>query len=890
MEGNIEPGNHLLLSQTQMQPQLSNGSAAMGSSPSTPGSPVGSPPIVTFNSNTKPKSVLKLNVERTDLPEDLEFTVDFGNMFADPKVVLQVTLTEESRSNLHINASLRSNPVSRRSSLNNIKKYAFDEKDQDKDKDKDKDRDKDRDKNKAKDKDTDNALIAGNKLVIAASPLDDSDQSFIHNSQDSLSYSSSPSQGEENVELTPQPPDMLTLNFREEKESPVVNNDTSNGHTNSRSTKTNDNSSNNLSTMNTTNNANSNTTTTTTATTTTTTTAATTTTNNNNSINILRKEKEEIKTSEFENQDSEERSGITDQTIPDVRRLVQEAAFLKDPYRGNFGLLLCFNNQTVPVYQNEPSSLIAYTLSSLEYNCRLAHVKSEEIRSCLERKVPTFEELQNKFEGKKKTPKTKEWTADDEIDLEDLLYHLPKIPNTSKLEFLNNRDEYEQKLKELNYTQTASLRSPPLPPSSDVRSSFDASSIGTSMAGPPVQSSGFQSLDALSKMESKANNGNNNNNDNNNNVNNANMNAARGPNNQLPATATSQDMQDGHAENAVNTEDVMKFKFQAVHLHPPAENYMKTVTTFSCTVHYPRQFRALRSRLYEQQEDKQAERNFIESLTRCQAWVSSGGKSGSPFARTLDERYVLKFVSQKEFKMFLDNAERYFEHMASVLFKSFPSVLVHILGVYQISWKTSTLKKNKNVKTDEISTQYVIVMPNLWYSKKVGRPFDLKGSVRGRYAESGASVLWDGNFIEIFQGFPLPLDDASKLHLYKAVHNDTLFLTDSEVVDYSLLVSINQSKNELVLGVIDYFRQYTWDKAAEEAVKSVGMAVGKAAPTIVKPSNYKQRFREAMEKYFMACPDRKTKRLAKSEQKSLKEAVRDIHILSDLVPSSEEIL
>ncbi len=97
----------------------------------------------------------------------------------------------------------------------------------------------------------------------------------------------------------------------------------------------------------------------------------------------------------------------------------------------------------------------------------------------------------------------------------------------------------------------------------------------------------------------------------------------------------------------------------------------------------------------------------------------------------------------------------------------------------------------------------------------------------------------------------MALEDASKQHLHKAIHNDTLFLARSEVVDYSLLVGIDTEKKQLVLGIIDYLRLYTLDKMAEETVKSVGMVLGKAAPTIQNPRAYKQRFREAMDGYFM---------------------------------------
>ena len=73
-------------------------------------------------------------------------------------------------------------------------------------------------------------------------------------------------------------------------------------------------------------------------------------------------------------------------------------------------------------------------------------------------------------------------------------------------------------------------------------------------------------------------------------------------------------------------------------------------TTFSCHIYYGHQFRCLRRRLYDGDID------FVESLSRCQSWDAQGGKSEAGFMKTLDQRFVLKFVRQNEFQMFLANA------------------------------------------------------------------------------------------------------------------------------------------------------------------------------------------------------------------------------------------
>ena len=85
-------------------------------------------------------------------------------------------------------------------------------------------------------------------------------------------------------------------------------------------------------------------------------------------------------------------------------------------------------------------------------------------------------------------------------------------------------------------------------------------------------------------------------------------------------------------------------------------------------------------------------------------------------------------------------------------------------------------------------------------------------------------------------------------------------LQSADVMDYSLLVGIDEEKKELVIGIIDYLRQYTWDKQLETWVKASGILGGpkNEAPTIISPLQYKKRFRKAMSKYFLTVPDQWT--------------------------------
>lgn len=114
----------------------------------------------------------------------------------------------------------------------------------------------------------------------------------------------------------------------------------------------------------------------------------------------------------------------------------------------------------------------------------------------------------------------------------------------------------------------------------------------------------------------------------------------------------------------------------------------------------------------------------------------------------------------------------------------------------------------------------------------------------------------DDNFMELTKGLPFPMKHLANTYLQMAIENDTEFLSHVNIVDYSILVGIDEDNFEVVVGIIDYMRQYDIIKRVERMGKSVGMIAGQAEPTIIQPSQYKKRFRLAMERNFMAVPDK----------------------------------
>ncbi|KAM1062369.1 hypothetical protein ACFX14_026608 [Malus domestica] len=267
---------------------------------------------------------------------------------------------------------------------------------------------------------------------------------------------------------------------------------------------------------------------------------------------------------------------------------------------------------------------------------------------------------------------------------------------------------------------------------------------------------------------------------------------------------------------------------------------------YTVTCYYAARFEALRRTCCP------SERDFVRSLSRCKKWGAQGGKSNVFFAKTLDDRFIIKQVTKIELESFIKFAPSYFKYLSESISTRSPTCLAKILGIYQVSSKHG--KAGKESKMD------VLVMENLLFRRNVTRLYDLKGSSRSRYNPdtSGSNkVLLDQNLIEAMPTSPIFVGSKAKRLLERAVWNDTAFLASIDVMDYSLLVGVDEEKDELVLGIIDFMRQYTWDKHLETWVKTAGILGGpkNTSPTVISPQQYKKRFRKAMTSYFLMVPD-----------------------------------
>ncbi|XP_075087237.1 1-phosphatidylinositol-3-phosphate 5-kinase FAB1B-like [Nicotiana tabacum] len=190
---------------------------------------------------------------------------------------------------------------------------------------------------------------------------------------------------------------------------------------------------------------------------------------------------------------------------------------------------------------------------------------------------------------------------------------------------------------------------------------------------------------------------------------------------------------------------------------------------YTVTCYYAKRFEALRRICCPSEMD------FIRSLSRCKKWGAQGGKSNVFFAKTLDDRFIIKQVTKTELESFIKFAPAYFKYLSESINSRSPTCLAKILGIYQVTSKH--LKGGKESKMD------VLVMENLLFGRNLTRLYDLKGSSRSRYNpdSSGSNkVLLDQNLIESMPTSPIFVGNKAKRLLERAVWNDTAFLAVSK--------------------------------------------------------------------------------------------------------------
>lgn len=193
---------------------------------------------------------------------------------------------------------------------------------------------------------------------------------------------------------------------------------------------------------------------------------------------------------------------------------------------------------------------------------------------------------------------------------------------------------------------------------------------------------------------------------------------------------------------------------------------------------------------------------IFKSNSQARHFQSSnqGGASGSFFFFTQDKRLIVKTMTKEEKDLMLNISEAINDH-----FREKYSVLAKVYGIYRFR-----MKWGQNI--------FLMVMKNMTKKiepkNKVIYTFDLKGSsinrgiIKSKHKNYGInklknlyvdSVLKDNDLVFIKNYKKSSIINISKVdknRLMNAISADTMFLEKLGIMDYSLLISVEEKAIE----------------------------------------------------------------------------------------------
>ena len=184
--------------------------------------------------------------------------------------------------------------------------------------------------------------------------------------------------------------------------------------------------------------------------------------------------------------------------------------------------------------------------------------------------------------------------------------------------------------------------------------------------------------------------------------------------------------------------------------------------------------------------------NIIESLSpefnRDMVFKAGEGqgKSGSFFFFSHDRRFIIKTMNEEEYKTFQGIFHNYYKY----LMRHKDSLLARIFGVFTVT-------------KEKLQPVHLILMDNTvtLQGKKLQYMFDLKGSLANREQKVGkkhnpGQTLKDINLLNIKREKNiLKFSKADALHLMEVINRDVPILREGNIMDYSLLLAIEENPN-----------------------------------------------------------------------------------------------
>jgi len=173
--------------------------------------------------------------------------------------------------------------------------------------------------------------------------------------------------------------------------------------------------------------------------------------------------------------------------------------------------------------------------------------------------------------------------------------------------------------------------------------------------------------------------------------------------------------------------------------------------------------------------------DFLNSMTKSPKPMDNPGKSGAKLFLSADRLYIIKTLTSEEVEEMHSLLKEYHPYIVQ---RHGKSLLPQYLAMYRLT-------------VDNIE-HYMVVMRNVFTGHlKVHRKYDLKGSTvdreaSGKEKQKKEPTLKDNDFLN--DGVKVAIGEEAKGKLLETLSADVDFLTKHEIMDYSLLLGVHDTK------------------------------------------------------------------------------------------------
>ena len=177
--------------------------------------------------------------------------------------------------------------------------------------------------------------------------------------------------------------------------------------------------------------------------------------------------------------------------------------------------------------------------------------------------------------------------------------------------------------------------------------------------------------------------------------------------------------------------------------------------------------------------------NLIITKNKSLKEICSSGKSGSFFYYSYDSKYLMKTIPECEFNKFRDMLQDYYLYM----YEHPQTLLQRFFGLYMCIFNDTKM--------------HFVVMNNVFDTPlQIHYKYDLKGSTYKRISRKCKEINYDDYDFDIAMKDIDFIDRKEKIDIssyYKKIlnteaHNDSKFLSNHNINDYSFLIGVNDQK------------------------------------------------------------------------------------------------